>query len=100
MTSNQPQLPPKWQLISWQKKDEQYARIPSEWLIPSEKLPASDVTNYLDVPRTCGVLTEEDLRLTERYDANGLGEAIRMREVKSVDVVQAFCKVRNMTSVS
>ncbi|KAJ4288467.1 hypothetical protein N0V90_011702 [Kalmusia sp. IMI 367209] len=92
MTSNQLQLPPKWQLISWQKKDEQYARIPSEWLIPSGKLPASGVTNYLDIPRKCGVLNEEELRLTERYDASGLGEAIGRQEVKSVDVVQAFCK--------
>ncbi|KAJ4360074.1 uncharacterized protein N0V89_000633 [Didymosphaeria variabile] len=84
--------PPKWQLVAWQKKDEQYARIPSDWRIPQDRLPTPEVTNYLGIPRECGVLSEEELRLTESYDATALAEAIRERKVKSVDVVRAFCK--------
>lgn len=83
----------KWQLIATRKKNEQNARIPSEWRIPRDKLPAPDVTNYLNIPKSCGILSDEELRLTEDYDATGLGEAIRKRQVKSVDVVRAFCKV-------
>lgn len=87
----EPQLPPKWQLIAWQKKDEQYARIPSEWRLCS--LPASNITNYTDIPRQCGLLSKEELEITEQYDATGLADAIRGRKLKCIDVTIAFCKV-------
>jgi hypothetical protein len=93
MTSSQPQLPPKWQLVAWQKKDEQYARIPSDWRIPHDQLPAPKATNYLSIPSTCGILSNEELRITEKYDATALAEAIKSRKLKSVDVARAFCKV-------
>jgi hypothetical protein len=83
--------PAKWQLISWQKKDEQRARIPTEWLLNST--PTADVTNYLDVPRKCGILSAEEVKITEDYDATALAEAIRARRLTSVNVVRAFCKV-------
>lgn len=89
----QPQPPPRWQVVAWQKKDEQYARIPSDWRIPHDRLPAPNVTNYLDIPRKCGLLNDEELRITEEYDATALAEAIRARKLKSVDVARAFCKV-------
>ena len=85
------QSPPKWQLVSSQKKDEQYARIPHEWRLAS--LPLSHVTNYIDIPRKCGILTSEEIRITEEYDATALAEAIRSRKLKCVDVTRAFCKV-------
>ena len=84
-------MPEKWQIVAWQKKDEQYARIPTEWLLKSS--PSPDVTTYLDIPRKCGLLSSEELRITEEFDATALAEAIRIRELKSVDVVRAFCKV-------
>ncbi|KAJ4373397.1 hypothetical protein N0V83_003692 [Neocucurbitaria cava] len=89
-TQSEPQLPPKWQLIAWQKKDEQYARIPSEWRLDS--LPAPNITNYADIPRQCGLLSKEELEITEQYDATGLADAIRGRKLKCVDVTRAFCK--------
>jgi amidase len=85
--------PAKWQLIAWQKKDEQHSRIPSEWLLKT--LPPSTVTSYMDVPRKCGILNAEELKITEDYDAIALAEAIRNRKLTSVDVVRAFCKVRS-----
>ncbi|KAF2442990.1 acetamidase [Karstenula rhodostoma CBS 690.94] len=90
--ASQPQIPARWQLVAWQKKDEQYARIPSNWRIPHDRLPAANATNYLDIPRKCGILSEEELRITEGYDATALAEAIRARKLKSVDVARAFCK--------
>lgn len=93
MLPDQPSLPPKWQLISWQKRDEQRSRIPSDWLLDADWRPSPDTTNFLHIPKACGLLSVEELRLTEVYDATGLAEAIRKREVKSVDVVRAFCKV-------
>lgn len=84
-------IPPRWQLVSWQKKDEQFSRIPTEWLLKSS--PSPDAKTYLDIPRKSGLLSTEDLRITEEYDATDLAAAIRKRELKSVDVVKAFCKV-------
>lgn len=84
-------LPEKWQIVAWQKKDEQYARIPQEWLLSSS--PSPDVRTYIDIPRKCGILSTEELRITEQYDATGLAEAIRKRQLTSVDVVRAFSKV-------
>ena len=45
------------------------------------------------MPRTCGLLTTEELRITEDFDATGLAEAVRRRELRCVDVARAFCKV-------
>jgi amidase len=93
-TTSQPQtpkIPAKWQLVSWQKKDEQYARIPQEWRLSS--LPSSGVTNYIDIPQRCGILSAQELDITEKYDATALANAIKSRELKCLDVTRAFCKV-------
>ncbi|KAF1914810.1 amidase signature domain-containing protein [Ampelomyces quisqualis] len=86
----QSQAPPKWQLVSWQKKDEQHARIPHEWRLSS--LPASHVTNFIHVPRKCGILSAKEINITENYDATALAEAVRSRKLKCIDITMAFCK--------
>jgi hypothetical protein len=90
-TQSDPKPTPKWQSTSWQKKDQQFARIPNEWRLP--QLPPSNVTNYLGIPRECGLLTEKELDITENYDATALAKAIRERKLTCVDVTTAFCKV-------
>lgn len=87
------QSPAKWQLASWSKKDEQFARIPHEWRLTS--LPTPDVTSFVGIPRTCGLLSKEELDITENYDATALAAAIRSRKLTCVDVTRAFCKVFN-----
>ncbi|KAI8932578.1 hypothetical protein NX059_010083 [Plenodomus lindquistii] len=82
--------PAKWQLVARWKKDEQHARIPSEWRL--NKLPDARVTDYTNIPRKCGLLSTEELRITDEYDAVGLAQAIRERKIKCVDVATAFCK--------
>jgi len=91
MATSPPPMPAKWQLVSWQKKDEQFNRIPAGWRLP--RLPSKEVINYIDVPRKCGILSQQELHITEAYDATSLAEAIRKRELKCVDVARAFCKV-------
>jgi hypothetical protein len=88
------QSPAKWQLVSWQKKDQQYGRVPHEWRLKS--LPSAGVTNYINIPRTCGLFTKEELHITEDYDATALAKAIRDRKLKCVDVTNAFCKVSSL----
>jgi amidase len=86
-----PKGPEKWQLVSWSKKDEQNSRIPQEWRLSS--LPPASVTNYMDIPRTCGILSAEEVKITEEYDAVALAQAIKSRKLRCIDVTKAFCKV-------
>lgn len=79
-----------WKAIGLKKKEEQINRIPSNWRLKS--LPTKDTTNYLSLVRTSGLLSETELRITEDYDATALAAAIRRRDLKVVDVTQAFCK--------
>lgn len=90
-SQSDPKPTPKWQSVAWQKKDQQFARIPSQWRLP--QLPPSTVTNYLQVPRECGLLTDKELDITGNYDATALAQAIRERKFTCVDVTTAFCKV-------
>jgi amidase len=86
-------MPGTWQTISKRKKEEQSSRIPQAWLLPDSSKPAADVNNVLDVPRKCGLLNEQELNITEAYDATALVERLSKGQMKSVDVVKAFCKV-------
>jgi len=85
-----PKEPEKWQLVAWAKQDERFNRIPKDWILPFS--PSPHVKTYVDIPRKCGLLSAEELRITEEYDACGLAEAIRERKVKCIDVARAFCK--------
>lgn len=51
--------------------------------------PPRDVST---VPATCGLLTAEELSITEKYDAVGLAQAIAARTLTSVQVATAFSK--------
>ncbi|KAF5667304.1 general amidase [Fusarium heterosporum] len=65
--------------------------VPKELLLPRALIdnPTKDVTG---IPRSCGILSEEELDITENYDALGLAAAIAAKKFTSVAVVTAFCK--------
>ncbi|KAH7412131.1 amidase signature domain-containing protein [Phaeosphaeria sp. MPI-PUGE-AT-0046c] len=84
-----------WQEIAKSKRDSVAARIPKEWLLPdslASQCTETSSLSVLDVPRTCGVLTEQELDITENYDATALVELMTSRKLKSIEVVTAFCK--------
>jgi amidase len=91
MSSQKSQSEGKWQSIARRKKEEQHRRIPEEWRLNT--MPGLDVTSYLDIPRRPDVLLPEELRITEKYDAVALAQAIREKKLNCVDVARAFCKV-------
>lgn len=66
-------------------------KVPKELLLPSSLIdnPPKNVTS---VPKDCGLLTAEELAITEDYDATALAEAIRTRKLTSEAVVTAFAK--------
>ncbi|KAF2258625.1 general amidase-like protein [Lojkania enalia] len=68
------------------------ASIPDKWQLLLLSKPSPEVITYLDIPRKCGLLSAEELEITEKYDATALAEAIRLKRLKSIDVVRAFCR--------
>lgn len=60
--------------------------IPPAWRLPTGFQPPS---NVMDVPRTCGLLTLEQLRITEQTASELLGQLAK-GELTSVGVTEAF----------
>jgi amidase len=84
-----------WQELAKSKRDSVAAKIPKNWLLPTNLTSHYTQTsrlNVLDVPRSCGLLNEQELAITEKYDATALIELMTTGKLKSVDVVTAFCK--------
>ncbi|SMR45226.1 unnamed protein product [Zymoseptoria tritici ST99CH_3D1] len=67
------------------------AKIPPELILPSEPIvnPPLDVTG---IPRDCGLLTSDEIDITENYGLVDLVQAIASKRLTSVAVVSAFCK--------
>lgn len=81
-----------WQDIASRKKAEQASRIPQAWRLPEHSLPQANTNNVLDIPRRCGLLTKDELHLTENFDATGLLNELTTGKLRSEDVTRAFCK--------
>ena len=82
------QIPPEWRLSP--------AHIPAGMLSPAESV--TDVQSYgrvsvMDVPRTCGLLSQRELAITEQYDIQGLVGEMAGGKLTCEEVVGAFCKV-------
>ncbi|GAB7361887.1 hypothetical protein MBLNU230_g1925t1 [Neophaeotheca triangularis] len=82
-------MPDNWRDIAARKQQERSARIPKEWRLEQsslkDRLPIS-------VPRECGLLSGNELAITENHDATSLLEALASGKLKSLDVTTAFCK--------
>lgn len=82
--------------VAARKQSQLQSRIPAEWRIQGalglEPLDTKyDRVTVMDVPRTCGLLSAQELDITENYDVPGL--LAKIREVSCEVVVRAFCKV-------
>ncbi|EKD19928.1 uncharacterized protein L3040_002391 [Drepanopeziza brunnea f. sp. 'multigermtubi'] len=79
-----------WKAIARRKQAERQSRIPSAWVLKS--CPSSETLDVRSVPRTCGILTQSEVSITEKYDATALADAIRARSLTAEQVTVAFCK--------
>ena len=79
-----------WQEIAKRKQEERDSRIAKAWTISSSAY--SGRQNVLSVPKECGILSKDELRLTESYDATALLSGLSTGLLKSEDVSTAFCK--------
>ncbi|KAK0943873.1 hypothetical protein LTR29_004638 [Friedmanniomyces endolithicus] len=86
-------MPDTWQDIAARKQRQRTDRIPKAWLVPTSYLPRTNSSdNVLDVPRRCGILTSQEIHITETLDATALVAGLATGKLRSVDVVTAFCK--------
>ncbi|ORY10554.1 amidase signature domain-containing protein [Clohesyomyces aquaticus] len=84
-----------WETLAASKRSAVSKKIPLEWRLPSSltsQISSTSTLNVLDVPRECGILTSNELDLTEKYDATDLVDLMSSGKVKSYDVTLAFCK--------
>ncbi|KAL1691141.1 amidase signature domain-containing protein [Schizophyllum commune] len=72
------------------KRERQAASIPKEWLL--DNLPPTDQHNVIDFPRTCSLLNEQELKITETDDVSVILKNLRTGVWLTVDVTTAFCK--------
>lgn len=81
----------QWQDISAKAIQKVIDDIPSDWKIPKDRLPCEDVLDVTDVPAKCGLLSQQDLEITESY-ATHIVAKIAKGEWTAEDVTRAFCK--------
>lgn len=62
-----------------------------EWLLPEDKLPGKEQLNVVDVPKTSGILSEEEVFITDQ-DVAALLEAYQSGKWTVRQVVTAFMK--------
>jgi amidase len=72
------------------KRKERDEKIPAEWRVSVPE----DTDSLLELPRSLDIFSKRELNITESYDSVGLVEQIKKGEFTSLEVAQAFCKVR------
>lgn len=82
-----------WQEIATEKKTEQLARIPREWLVPETQMLQTDAPDLRPLATLSGILSAREVQITsEQYDATALLAEIASGAFTAVEVVRAFCK--------
>jgi amidase len=79
-----------YKAVAAKKQAERLARIPLDWRIDVSKYEKR--RNVLDVPRSCGILCEREIKISEDYDAVAIVAGIKAGEFSAKEVTVAFCK--------
>ncbi|KAL3478998.1 putative acetamidase [Aspergillus californicus] len=81
---------PHWKPIVLQKRLIQSQSIPTAWHLPQSTISSSATT--LDIIRTCGILSTQELAWTEINDVKKLVHLLASHAVTSSQLTAAFCK--------
>ncbi|KAJ9224000.1 hypothetical protein DTO169C6_3620 [Paecilomyces variotii] len=81
-------MPEDWRTITARRREEIYDRIPAEYLVDTTLLAQQKL---IDLPYRCGLLTPQELRITE-HTAVKLLQRIHDGTYSAVEVTKAFCK--------
>ncbi|KAI4596870.1 hypothetical protein KJ359_005215 [Pestalotiopsis sp. 9143b] len=79
-----------YQVIAAEKKAQQWDKILKDWRLSTNEFP--DGANLMDVPTTCGVLSDIEIKITSDYDATALLEKLKAGVWSVEQVTLAFCK--------
>jgi len=79
-----------YQIIAAKKRAQQQSQIPKAWRIPTDSY--EDAANVMDIPLSCGLLSETEVKITSDYDATALLEQLKARVWSVEQVTVAFCK--------
>ena len=80
-----------WEEIAVKAKQKLSNDIPSEWRIPTAKLPADDELDVTGFPAKSGILTQRELDITDSV-ATEVVSHIAAGEWTAEEVTRAFCK--------
>ncbi|KAK0713245.1 amidase signature domain-containing protein [Lasiosphaeria miniovina] len=86
-----PSGPPEYEAQRASILAEFAAKVLRELFLPQAVFDSAP-RNVTAIPRECGLLTAEELAITENYDAVTLAEAMRTRKLTAVAVATAFAK--------
>lgn len=94
------QTTPTWQTRAAQKHSQNQSLIPEAWKLPPTVTQdlvhplETSRTNLiaLDIPRRSGILTSQELRITEDYNVQHLLKALASGDLTALEVTTAFCK--------
>ncbi|PIG89369.1 general amidase-B [Aspergillus arachidicola] len=84
-----------WETKVAEKRKQLELQIPQDWRLNAtflSTLPSNGHLIEADIPRHSGLLSEEELDLTEHYTAAQLLQKLAWGEVTSLAVTTAFCK--------
>ncbi|KAF7548131.1 hypothetical protein G7Z17_g7278 [Cylindrodendrum hubeiense] len=91
---------PSWKVLAAAHRAKQQEAIPAKWTLDAEQLsklkntgaPTEGRLVELDVARKSGLLSENELNITEKFTATELVEKLATEQLSSEEVVEAFCK--------
>lgn len=84
-----------WQQIAAEKQKLAASKIPQEWLLPADVLSTiseESPFSVTSIPRSCGLLSEKELNITENYSCVMLLQKLADGGFSAADVTGAFCK--------
>ncbi|KAL7907459.1 amidase signature domain-containing protein [Trichoderma velutinum] len=79
-----------YKIIAHEKRLQRSQKIPTAWRLDEEK--RQEPINPLDVPITCGILSDTEIDITSKYDATSLLMGIKIGTWSVEQVTTAFCK--------
>ncbi|KAH7364836.1 amidase [Rhexocercosporidium sp. MPI-PUGE-AT-0058] len=85
----------EWRKVAAKYQVRNAAKIPEEWRLPESILSTiseNNPLNVLHVPRTCGILSDAEVAITEDFSAVELVRKMADAQLSSLEVTQAFCK--------
>ena len=85
-----PGISKNYQTIAAAKKAQQQSKIPAEWLLQVDRY--NDLSNFMEVPTTCGILDHIECDITSNHDATALLKKLKSGVWTAEQVTVAFCK--------